>query len=296
MSKAGTLQDARPDLGKRRGRSHSDLHPLLQPAALGEIRRFDRSAAWSLRHGRHSGHKGSFSDTVGTTTMGKTPNRRRGRNILINRRDQLIVALLIVTYLVVYTVALSAVALGPRLITLLWNSGRFDDEPGDALAAAAELTMFEERVWPLAFGLILLIGLHSIYMSHRIFGPIFRICADTQRVAAGDLSKRIRLRKGDNLVELSHAMNRMIAALDERVNQIQVGARECQARLAELHRAQFTSPSSRMQATEALLAEHARLEAQLTAFQTTGGAMAAALPASQSIECENPESDQAAQA
>jgi methyl-accepting chemotaxis protein len=203
--------------------------------------------------------------------MASTPpnNRRRTSSLLQNRRAQLLNAFLIVNYLIVYTVALSAVSLGPTVVSLLQAPRTFVEDPGRATAAATELLLFESRVWPFAILLIALFGLHSIAISHRVFGPLAQVRSLAQRVAAGDLKTRARFRKNDHLEELSESLNTMLVALDAQVGEVQAAHAEALRRLEELHRAQFASASDRMQAFEALRDELLRLHGALDTFQTT---------------------------
>jgi len=210
--------------------------------------------------------------------MQEQQNRRRKGSFLLNRRAQLLQALLIVTYLVAYTVALSAAAIGPTVVALLRYPESFAATPQRAVTAATELFFFEERLWPLAVVLIILFGLHSIYMSHRIYGPLVRVRAEADRVAEGDLSRRVVFRKGDQLSDLEDAMNDMIAATDVRVAGVQRAARRCSARLRRLHESQFTgSPATRLDAYEEMAAEFDTLVERLSEFRTTeGGAVSGA--------------------
>jgi methyl-accepting chemotaxis protein len=188
-------------------------------------------------------------------------NRRRKGSLLLNRRAQLLQALLIVTYLVAYTVALSAVAIGPTVVALLRYPESFAASPQRAAAAATELFFFG------------IFGIHSIYMSHRIYGPLVRVRAEADRVAGGDLSRRVVFRKGDQLSDLEEAMNDMISATDARVGAAQRSARTCAMHLRRLHESQFTgSPASRLQAYEEMATEFAVLADRLAAFTTTDGA------------------------
>lgn len=196
-------------------------------------------------------------------------NRRRASSLLQNRRTQLLNAFLIVNYLVVYTVALSAVSLGPTVITLLHSPRTFVEDPSRATAAATEILLFESRIWPFAIVLIALFGLHSIAISHRVFGPLAQVRTLAARVAAGDLVSRARFRKNDHLRELSDSLNTMLAALDSQIGEAQAAHAGVQKQLDELHRAQFASAADRMQAFEALRDELARLRGTLDTFHTT---------------------------
>ena len=62
----------------------------------------------------------------------------------------------------------------------------------------------------LYLGLMLLI---SLYVSHRFAGPIYRFEKSAQSVAGGDLTHRVSLRTGDELMELQEEFNGMVAGL-----------------------------------------------------------------------------------
>ena len=62
----------------------------------------------------------------------------------------------------------------------------------------------------LYLGLMLMI---SLYVSHRFAGPIYRFEKSCQSLALGDLSHRVSLRTGDELMELQEEFNGMAAAL-----------------------------------------------------------------------------------
>ena len=55
--------------------------------------------------------------------------------------------------------------------------------------------------------LVVLIG---ILLSHRIAGPIYRMGSFLNSMAAGNLSSRLVLRKGDELVPLANGINQVI--------------------------------------------------------------------------------------
>jgi methyl-accepting chemotaxis protein len=62
----------------------------------------------------------------------------------------------------------------------------------------------------LYLGLMLLI---SLYVSHRFAGPIYRFEKSCQALGTGDLTHRVSLRTGDELMELQEEFNGMAAAL-----------------------------------------------------------------------------------
>lgn len=61
------------------------------------------------------------------------------------------------------------------------------------------------------------VGFIGIFLSHKIAGPIYRIEKFLTAMAAGDLSSRITLRKGDELVSTADAINRFSEAFKANV-------------------------------------------------------------------------------
>ncbi len=64
---------------------------------------------------------------------------------------------------------------------------------------------------------ILVVGFISIYVSHAMAGPVYRLEKEIKAIAEGDLSHFIRLRKGDEFVELADALNYLIEQYRERL-------------------------------------------------------------------------------
>ena len=70
--------------------------------------------------------------------------------------------------------------------------------------------------WIIMVKLVLYLGLMlmiSLYVSHRFAGPIYRFEKSAQIVASGDLTHRVSLRTGDELLELQEEFNGMVASL-----------------------------------------------------------------------------------
>ena len=71
---------------------------------------------------------------------------------------------------------------------------------------------------------IALIGIATIAMtlftSHRIAGPLYRVEKDLEEVASGDLAKRINLRKNDELKMLAQNLNNIIQRLGSDIGKI----------------------------------------------------------------------------
>ena len=76
----------------------------------------------------------------------------------------------------------------------------------------------------------------SLYVSHRFAGPIYRFEKSAQAVAGGDLTHRVSLRTGDELMELQEEFNAMVAGLQAYVQRDRNLAARLSARAEELSR------------------------------------------------------------
>ncbi len=60
----------------------------------------------------------------------------------------------------------------------------------------------------------------TLFVSHRIAGPMFRFEQDIKKIARGDLSVRINLRRKDQFSEMATAFNEMVSGLNEKITKI----------------------------------------------------------------------------
>lgn len=68
--------------------------------------------------------------------------------------------------------------------------------------------------------LLLLIAWGSIYLSHKIAGPLYRFQTGLNALGQGDLSARIHLRKFDEAQSLAVKMNEALEDLDQRISRL----------------------------------------------------------------------------
>jgi len=64
---------------------------------------------------------------------------------------------------------------------------------------------------------LVVVAVVTVFMSHKLVGPIYRFEKSTEVVAGGDLTYRVKLRKGDELLELQDSFNKMVESLQARV-------------------------------------------------------------------------------
>ncbi len=90
------------------------------------------------------------------------------------------------------------------------------------------------RLWPAVAVVLVLILIHSVIISHRITGPIFRIRKELTSVGAGDLSSRIVLRKNDYLKKEAAMLNDMKDSLSEKIISIENDRRSADLIISDL--------------------------------------------------------------
>ena len=61
----------------------------------------------------------------------------------------------------------------------------------------------------------------TLFISHKIAGPLFRFEQELKEIAEGDLTTSIRLREKDQISDVAEGLNRTVAALREKVLSIQ---------------------------------------------------------------------------
>ncbi len=71
-------------------------------------------------------------------------------------------------------------------------------------------------------GIIVLAAIYiTLFISHKIAGPMFRIEEDIKTVTTGDLTKRILLRRNDQIGEMAENINIMVSGIHKKMAAIQ---------------------------------------------------------------------------
>jgi methyl-accepting chemotaxis protein len=133
----------------------------------------------------------------------------RRKQYFIHKKIQIKYALLTVSLLVLYTIILLTAIFGPYIMAL------FSDVPFSQKSEAAEvLLLLHKYVWPGIGFVIILFGILSIFITHKLAGPVFVFERMTRNIAAGDLTVRAKLRKGDDLHDLERNFNQIADNLE----------------------------------------------------------------------------------
>ncbi len=131
------------------------------------------------------------------------------KKYLIKPAFQLRLALTIFVYVVVYSALFGFIIFFP-LYTDFQGSLSFEEQ-----VRISEITLYlHRRIWPALFIMAGLAGLHAIFYSHRLVGPVYRFERMLDALIAGDYSMRIRIRKRDELREMEALLNRLAETLE----------------------------------------------------------------------------------
>ncbi len=191
--------------------------------------------------------------------MAMRPYRRR--RILIDRFQY---RLLVINLLYFCTILLIfATALFLPLILELHS-----DSILQQAEAASQFLSLHARVWPALFLVFVLLAFHSLFVSHRIVGPLYRFRTTFQAVAAGDLSVRAILRKHDYLGSELESVNQMIASLQAKVHDIEAPSQEVRTLVGVLERAlDRGAPEDITQTLAGLRVQVERLQGAMAQFR-----------------------------
>ena len=141
--------------------------------------------------------------------------RNRRRRILIDELQYRLLVVNISYFVIILAIFVSAL-FAPLVVRLLDpEATTFTREE-----VASQFLWLDESVWlPLLFTLFCL-GLHSVFVSHRIAGPLYQLRGLLQTVADGNFTKRAVLRRKDYLQKEEAVVNEMIEKLGTRIEEV----------------------------------------------------------------------------
>lgn len=78
------------------------------------------------------------------------------------------------------------------------------------------------------------IVIFSLLLSHKIAGPLSRIVQGIHRIGEGDFNVRIKLRRGDELLDLAEGINDIAIKIGDMVTQQKISIAELRQKIVEL--------------------------------------------------------------
>lgn len=193
-------------------------------------------------------------------------NRRK--HYFIHKKLQTKYLLLTMSLLVLYTMILLMAIFAPHVMAL------FLDLPLSQRAEAAEvLLLLHRNIWPGIGLIILLFGALSVFITHKFAGPVFIFERMARDIANGDLTKRVKLRKGDDLEDLAEALNQMADNMENMAISMNDEYRKLSSYIAELGRELETkdfSEQTTMELARKIVADKDNIGKILERYKYTG--------------------------
>jgi methyl-accepting chemotaxis protein len=142
--------------------------------------------------------------------------KNRRKRYIIDKKLQFRLLIYNGIYLLVIILAVGAGLFLPLVLDL--------SNPNLSVAQQGEVVnkilYLHSRLSPILLLVFLLLIAHSVVVSHRIAGPLYRFRATFNQVAQGDLSRTTKIRKGDFLLNEQAKIEEMIEALRSRLHHI----------------------------------------------------------------------------
>jgi len=191
------------------------------------------------------------------------------KQLIIDKQAQLKVLAVIAIYMMVAVLLTALLIFLPSFIKL---SG--SEITAEKYNAAKEVLVLHQRFWPAVLIVVVLLGGHSIFMFHRLFGPLYRFKCVMQEITGGDLSCNFRLRDKDSLQEEARIMNEMINSLRGKIgtfkNDSQTLFQAIERAASEVDRQDF-SPERVKSALSDVRQMEEKIRQGLDAFRTDNG-------------------------
>lgn len=195
----------------------------------------------------------------------KKPNKRR--KYFIDKQLQTKFILYSVLLLVIYSFLFALALFAPFAVPL-----SLDYSLEEQTRAARMLLSLHQSVWPALGVVTLLLGAASIFISHAVAGPIYRLKKSLAAVAEGNIDFTIKLRKRDELHDLADNVNLVIGDLKSLVRAVQkeqASLDECIARIAAMVENRHIDSVAGRQLTEQLQANREVLAKVLAKYPAT---------------------------
>ena len=156
----------------------------------------------------------------------------RRRKFVVDKGLQYRMVLYSVGYILFYLVAIGAGLFIPLMIQL----SRTDQTSPEALAIATSFLYLHYHFWPVALLAMFVVVLHSILVSHRLAGPLYRFRRIFRDLKEGTIPKAAHLRRGDLLQAEMQSINEMLETLSSRISDIQKAGQLLEPSIADCKR------------------------------------------------------------
>ncbi len=137
---------------------------------------------------------------------------RKLLNFIVNKDIQFRVAALNVIYALLILVITGVIAMGPLLQDMYLS-----EDPGVQYQSAQAFLVLTSRLAPTFVCVVIMIVIHIIIATHRICGPMVNFEHTFERMAKGDLTRKVSLRKADYLKPEAEKINAMVDSISSMI-------------------------------------------------------------------------------
>lgn len=130
------------------------------------------------------------------------------RKIIVNQY-QIRLAMSLFIYIIIYSVILGFIIFYP-----LYQDLNYATDLEEQTRISAIVLYLHKRVWIGLFVAAMLAGVHAIFSSHKVVGPMYRFEILLRDLLGGKYGSRIRIRKGDEFKEMEGLLNELSASLE----------------------------------------------------------------------------------
>ena len=141
--------------------------------------------------------------------------QRKLKNLLIDKDIQLRIIVNTLLYLAFSIIVMLSVMFYPLALDMTLSN----DLEVQYNAAYAFLFLVQ-RLIPAVVVLFILFGTHMVFVTHRICGPLENFAQTLEKIAKGDLTRRVSLRRDDYFKKKSTQINHMIDGFSSIVNKL----------------------------------------------------------------------------
>jgi len=142
-------------------------------------------------------------------------SKRHLKNYLISRHDQLRIALITLLYMSIIVMLTAGIVMYPFLSDLF-----FSEDLKVQYRASQAFLLLLNRLLPAVVIIFILVVLHQILITHRIWGPLVNVTNTIKMVGKGDFTRKVSLRKNDYLENECRQINEMIEGLSSHISNI----------------------------------------------------------------------------
>jgi len=149
------------------------------------------------------------------TEKSKRKSRRKLKNYLLSNDAKLRIIIPNLLWMLLIIITTMGVVLSPLMIDMFLS-----DDIDIQYRAAVTFLAFLKPLIPTIIAMFVLIFIHQIILTNRIFGPLKNFNRTFKRMAEGDFTRKVLIRAEDYMKEDCKNINQMIEGLSSMVTTV----------------------------------------------------------------------------